>query len=116
MILACTVPVKTPCLPRPDAWFREHMKQLIRDADAVQAVQAPDYQELPYLMRGVVAARVCVAYQAAAASGALKVLVLDTDKCSCAECPTNLYRRAVVLAIRQAVAKEEDRKQWPSDF
>jgi len=109
--LSATGKVTTPCIPRPDTWFKEHFEAILAEADA-----ACPSSERPEI-RGIMLGDVMAQYVRMAASGILTFTYNTGCRCgNLRTCSVVLYKRALLVAIRRRVKEEEEAKMWPRDL
>lgn len=115
------IALKSPCIARSEAWFKEHKSVLVAAArtlytDAVHARPVMGNRFMfPELMETLFFNRVVKRYNELAATGKL-VMTVGESCCTqdLGNCHFIRYQCALLVAIRQRVSDEES--VWPRDF
>lgn len=110
------IAVKTPCLPRSEAWFEQH-KLALYEATAREYVDHDDapgrwssIRNIPEQPRIILFNRVAKNYREIAENGKL-VMIITQGCCTNKMCSFIKFQRAALIAIRQLVRNEEEKEK-----
>ena len=118
---ASQIAVKTPCLPRSEAWFEQH-KLALYEATAREYTghihgDAPDtwslIRNIPEEPRVILFNRVAKRYREIAESGKL-IMTITQGCCTNKTCSFIRFQHAALMVIRQFVRQDEKEKEAPA--